>query len=739
MSFVRLSSIAVLLSTFLVISIHVVAQDVNHWESVVYDEDTWHYFIGTSEPPSDWPDLNFDDTAWEQGPGGIGYGDDDDRTVIPSCTSVYMRTEFEIVDSAVVARTVLHVDFDDGFVAYLNGHEIARANIGTPGIRPPHDQFTDSYDYEAQIPQGGVPSSFLIHRDSLKQYLLNGKNILALQVHNANATSSDLSSSTWLSLGITDTSNDYRPVPSWFTEPAEEFSYLPLIMINTGGQTILDEPKIMAKMKVIDNGKGAKNTIYDTPTDYDGDIGIEIRGQSSQMFPKKSYSVEIRNEAGEDSTVALLGMPAESDWVLYAPYSDKTMLRNALTYYFGAKLGQWQPRFRFCEVYLDGNYNGVYLLIEKIKRDKNRVDINKLKVDEVSGDDLTGGYIVRVDKLDGLTADDYFYSYPQTTFMNARRYAFSYYYPKAEDIVAEQKNYIHNFITGFENMLNGNQFADPVSGYPNYIDILSFIDVQIMSELGNNVDAYRYSTYFYKDKDSDGGKLFAGPLWDFNLAYGNVDYAPDFLATDKWVYTHFGPDEPNCMHWWFRLMQDEPYRKELFDRWTELRNSSFNNDSLSNYIDEQVEMLGDAIDRNFKRWPVIGQYVWPNAFVGSSYVAEINYLKGWVQDRLNWMDTQWLLETGIEDETLLAGSGIHAYPNPFTNQINLSVETVNSSNLQVELWSVQGQMIYRGERTPSGNDSDHFRISVPGLPNGIYFLKVWQLNQPPMVTKVLKN
>ena len=728
MSFVRLSSIAVLLSTFLVISIHVVAQDVNHWESVVYDEDTWHYFIGTSEPPSDWPDLNFDDTAWEQGPGGIGYGDDDDRTVIPSCTSVYMRTEFEIVDSAVVARTVLHVDFDDGFVAYLNGHEIARANIGTPEIRPPHDQFADSYDYEAQIPQGGVPPSFLIHRDSLKQYLLNGKNILALQVHNANATSSDLSSSTWLSLGITDTSNDYRPVPSWFTEPAEEFSYLPLIMINTGGQTILDEPKIMAKMKVIDNGKGAKNTIYDTPTDYDGDIGIEIRGQSSQMFPKKSYSVEIRNEAGEDSTVALLGMPAESDWVLYAPYSDKTMLRNALTYYFGAKLGQWQPRFRFCEVYLDGNYNGVYLLIEKIKRDKNRVDINKLKVDEVSGDDLTGGYIVRVDKLDGLTADDYFYSYPQTTFMNARRYAFSYYYPKAEDIVAEQKNYIHNFITGFENMLNGNQFADPVSGYPNYIDILSFIDVQIMSELGNNVDAYRYSTYFYKDKDSDGGKLFAGPLWDFNLAYGNVDYAPDFLATDKWVYTHFGPDEPNCMHWWFRLMQDEPYRKELFDRWTELRNSSFNNDSLSNYIDEQVEMLGDAIDRNFKRWPVIGQYVWPNAFVGSSYVAEINYLKGWVQDRLNWMDTQWLLETGIEDETLLAGSGIHAYPNPFTDQINLSVETVNSSNLQVELWSVQGQMIYRGERTPSGNDSDHFRISVPGLPNGIYFLKVWQLN-----------
>ncbi|GET26676.1 CotH kinase family protein [Prolixibacter sp. NT017] len=736
---IRVSFTLAVMFLLVVVVSRLSAQDVDHWESVVYDDDTWHYFIGTSEPPLSWADLNFDDSRWEQGPGGIGYGDNDDGTVIPSCTSVYMRTEFNIVDSAAVGRAVLHVDFDDGFVAYLNGHEIARANIGTPGVRPPHDQFADSYDYEAQIPQGGVPPSFLIHRDSLKQYLLNGKNILALQVHNANATSSDLSSSTWLSLDITDTSNDYRPVPSWFTEPAEEFSYLPLIMISTEGQTIPDEPKIMAKMQVINNGEGAKNSIYDEPTDYDGDIGIEIRGQSSQMFPKKSYSVEVRNEAGEDSTVTLLGMPEESDWVLYAPYSDKTMLRNALTYYFGAKLGQWQPRFRFCEVYLNGNYNGVYLLIEKIKRDKNRVDINKLKEEEISGDDLTGGYIVRVDKLDGLTANDYFYSYPQTTFMNARRYAFSYYYPKAEDIVTEQRGYIQDFITGFENMLNGDQFADPVNGYPKYIDITSFIDIQIMSELGNNVDAYRYSAYFYKKKDSNGGKLFAGPLWDFNLAYGNVDYAPDFLATDQWVYTHFGPDEPNCMHWWFRLMQDEPYRKALFDRWTELRNSFFNNDSLSNYINEQVTMLGDAIDRNFKRWPIIGQYVWPNAFVGSSYVSEVNYLKDWLQDRLDWMDTQWLLETGIEERPSLAGTGIHAYPNPFAEQINLSVETIGRRPMQIELWSSQGQMVYRAERTPGAEKQDHFSISLPKLSRGIYFLKVWQQNQRPMVTKVLKN
>jgi hypothetical protein len=145
-----------------------------------------------------------------------------------------------------------------------------------------------------------------------------------------------------------------------------------------------------------------------------------------------------------------------------------------------------------------------------------------------------------------------------------------------------------------------------------------------------------------------------------------VDYAPDFQATDQWVYTHFGLD-------------------------------------------------------------------------GSSYIAEINYLKGWLQDQLNWMDTQWLLEAGIDDKPVLAGSGIHVYPNPFTDQIHLSVETVGRSPMQIELWSPQGQLVSLGERTPGGDGQGHLSISLPKLSRGIYLLKVWQQNQPPKVAKVLKN
>ncbi len=152
----------------------------------------------------------------------------------------------------------------------------------------------------------------------------------------------------------------------------QEVTSLPLVVIDTWGETIPDNPKITSWLKVIENGTGFGNNQSQPATDYEGYAGIEIRGQSSQMFPKKSYSIELRNATMADSSVSLLGMPAESDWVLYAPYSDKTMLRNALTYYLGSRMGEWQPRYRFCEVYLNGEYNGVYMLIENIKRDSNR-------------------------------------------------------------------------------------------------------------------------------------------------------------------------------------------------------------------------------------------------------------------------------------------------------------------------------------------------------------------------------
>ena len=178
-------------------------------------------------------------------------------------------------------------------------------------------------------------------------------------------------------------------------------SNLPIVIINTNGNAIPDEPKVHAWMAIIDNGPEQRNNITDNANDYDGDIGIELHGSSSQSFEKKSYGIELRTPSDQDSATSILGMPKEEDWILHGPYSDKSLMRNALTYHIGRALGWYASRTRFCEVVINNDYKGVYVMAEKIKRDKNRVDISKLNPDEISGDDLTGGYIIKIDKFDG--------------------------------------------------------------------------------------------------------------------------------------------------------------------------------------------------------------------------------------------------------------------------------------------------------------------------------------------------
>ena len=167
-------------------------------------------------------------------------------------------------------------------------------------------------------------------------------------------------------------------------------SNLPIVIINTNGQTIPDEPKITADMGIIYNGIGQRNNIADPYNVYNGKIGIEIRGHSSQMFDKKQYGIELREVNGDDVKVALLGMPEEADWVLNASYIDRSLLRNVLTYKLSNDLGRYASRTRYCELVLNGEYRGIYIIQERIKRDKNRVDIKKMSKTDVSGDAVTG-------------------------------------------------------------------------------------------------------------------------------------------------------------------------------------------------------------------------------------------------------------------------------------------------------------------------------------------------------------
>ncbi|RLD80615.1 MAG: hypothetical protein DRJ10_07205 [Bacteroidetes bacterium] len=414
------------------------------------------------------------------------------------------------------------------------------------------------------------------------------------------------------------------------------------------------------------------------------------------------------------------------------------MLRNAITYHLGRKMGDWQPRYKFCEVYLNGNYHGVYMLIEKIKRDGNRVDVNKLKPDEISGDDLTGGYILKVDKIWDLTPSEYFYTQPTYSYNNARNYAFTYVYPKFDDIVTEQKSYIYNYLRDLENSLNANTFKDPDIGFRKYMDVNSFIDFQIINELTNNVDGYRYSTYFYKKKDSNEGKLFAGPLWDFNLGFGNVDYAPSNLATDEWLYPNYGPDENYPMHWWARLMEDNDYHNAFVDRWVELRAGPFKTDSIMAYLTDTIDYLGGAIDRNFDRWPVIGEYIWPNYFVGNSYGQEIDFLKTWITNRLDWMDANISHVTSIPFE-VVQNSNLLIFPNPVKEKFTIQLFIRDLSKIDIEIIDLQGKSVFISKYSPVSSGSLSFQVGIPKLKNAYYILKVRQKDRVIGMKKIVIN
>ena len=608
------------------------SQNIDHWETVVFDNDIWKYLEGTYEPDTNWRKLAFNDAAWLQGQGGVGYGDGDDNTIINSVTSLYLRKTFTIIDTAEIVAAILHVDYDDAFVAYLNNVEIARSNIGSVGDHPLYNQGSSSL-HEAQMYQGGNPDQFVINTQLLSNVLNQGNNVLSVQVHNDNISSSDLTGRIFLSLGISTTTTNYSPTPSWFQPPLIfTSSNLPIVVINTFGQTIVDDPRIVCDMGIIDNGFGTINSISDPFNDYNGKISIEYRGSSSQSFPKKSYALETQDVNGNNNNVSLLGMPVENDWILYAPYSDKSLMRNFLTFDLGRKMGSYSPRTVYCELVVNGDYKGIYILMEKIKRDNDRVDIAKLDADDLAGDSLTGGYIIKVDKYTGTGGADWLSDFPN---ISGGSLYIQYHYPEANVMLPQQMEYIEHFMDSFEYALAGPNFADTLVGYSKYIDVNSFIDLYIINELSKNIDGYRLSTYMYKDRDSNGGKLIMGPFWDYNLAFGNADYCNGGITSGWEVNGGCGGNNP---FWFERLLDDTTYQNKLKCRWEYLRERSFHQDSIFTFIDSMAFYLNDAQQRNFQKWNILGTYVWPNFYVGSTYQDELNFFKTWIGDRLVWLD-----------------------------------------------------------------------------------------------------
>ncbi len=519
-------------------------------------------------------------------------------------------------------------------------------------------------------------------------------------------------------------------------------SNLPIVIIDTHGATIVNEPKIDADMGIIDNGMGKRNNLTDSMNNFNGKIGIEIRGSSSQMFPKKQYGIEIRDETGEDMDAALLGMPEESDWVLYAPYSDKSLMRNVLAYQLGRDLGHYAPRTKYCEVVLNGEYMGVFVLIEKIKRGKDRVDINKLSEDEISGDDLTGGYIVKIDKFEGGGGDGWFSAYTPPNREGDQTIYFQYEYPKSDNIVAEQKTYIQEFLASFENVLYGDDFADPVNGYAKYIDVDAFVDFFIANEIAKNPDAYRLSTFMYKQKDSDGGKLAIGPIWDFNLAFGNVDYCTQG-TTNGFAFnfnTICPADTWLIPFWWYRLFEDPVFKEKVSTRWASLRQNQFKTETVLTHIDSIAVLLNtEAQQRNFQKWPVLGTYVWPNYYVGQTFQEEVDWLKNWVTGRTEWLDAHiGEIITGT-DEGEVAETQLILFPNPMEETIHIEFTAKRPGAISVECIDLAGKAVLTAQAGYATVGKQHLVLTMPTVAAGAYLLKVRVGNDMLVTRRLLKK
>jgi hypothetical protein len=531
-------------------------------------------------------------------------------------------------------------------------------------------------------------------------------------------------------------------------------SNLPLVLINTFEKEVPKEEKLPASIRVIDTRSGRASVTG--PADFDGRVLINLRGRASLRYAKRSYTLKTIDDVEEVIKASILGMPKESDWVLYGPYPDKTLMRDVLAYDLSNAIGRWAPRAKYVEVFLcetgaklsRRDYLGVYVFEERVKRDKHRVDVENLSPADYSEPKITGGYVFKKDHNDngdqgmmniggpaqqaasstvrtgyptgpgGFPGDPVGFQPPfrgtvrssssssssssrstrasrtamVTNYLGAptrreptsstrtmvridddeyyeisedetsreffrtalRTNKFFYVDPEPDELTSVQRAWLQSHLNSFETVLYGPGFADASKGYASFIDRDSFIDYHLLVEMTKNVDGFRFSTFYHKER---GGKIKAGPLWDWNLSFGNCNGKQGFQP-EGWLWPQLDDREYS---WYRRLFEDPDFAQRYVDRWAELRATVFATSNVLARVDAMAALLRGAQVRNFEKWPILGVTVSPNWYVGDTYAEEVNWMKEWISNRLAWIEKQFLRPPGIESSagkfTLTAPDG----------------------------------------------------------------------------------
>lgn len=430
------------------------------------------------------------------------------------------------------------------------------------------------------------------------------------------------------------------PVTTWHYTIAERLadsfsSNLPVVVVDSFGQNISSLGRTRAIVQIFDRGENGRVRLDGAPI-LSEEATLKVRGSSTEGRPKKAYNLEFQDIFGEDLDREVLGMPADSDWILYAPYNfDRALIRNAFMYEVSNQIGMYAVRTRFCEVYVNSrrgrnltetSYLGVYVLMEKIKRGSDRVPVEKLLNKHRQRPEVSGGYILKIDRLD-----------PGDSGFSGGGQALAHVYPKEENRNSAQLSFLRSHLDGFDRAVRERTPTDPVRGYSRYIDVESFVDFHMLNEFSKNPDGLRLSTYMHLPRN---GRLTMGPIWDFDRTLGPDDDARAANPRGRSSVYNFG--------WWGRLFQVADFKQDYTDRWQMWRETVMTEDNLFAIIDSMSRELEEAQRRNFERWNLVSGT--------SGWSREIQQLKSWVSRRLEWFDSDFptrpvpSLEPGIVEK-----------------------------------------------------------------------------------------
>lgn len=410
---------------------------------------------------------------------------------------------------------------------------------------------------------------------------------------------------------------------------------LPVVLIDSYGAGRPDREYFDATTMIFEPAGGGTTSLAAAPT-LSTRAGFRLRGNSSATFEKTPFRVEFWDNENDDADHPVLGMPADSDWVLRGPFPDKALIREALVYDLGREMGLPAPRYAFAEFYLNtdaapvgaSDYMGVYMFMETIKNSKDRLDLKQLDSDDVTLPKIQGGYIW---KFEWMAAEE-------PTLPCTGPAATCWNYLEVADpspLQPQQRDWLRGHLQEFNDVLHSSNFADPTTGYRKYIDVDSFVNLMIVNELSREMDAYVRSSHFYKDRDS---KIFAGPLWDFDLSFG----VGGFFANDQVSgWQHQQTRQPSANDWFAQLLRDPAFVNQARSRWQTLRRGLLSDAALQTRINALATPLTNAAQRNFQRWPnltapTVSFFRTPTS---PTWQGQVQVMRDWMLRRAAWLDS----------------------------------------------------------------------------------------------------